>query len=91
MKLSNFVRQHWACVPCATGAHRSSPAWAYPLFILAGGAGPCLSDNAKRLDHRRSAGKPVGSRLIGQLFTDKDGNALPTVLPEQAICGGQRV
>ncbi len=75
MKLSNFVRQHLAAfrallvLTVITGI-------AYPLFIWLVAQVPGLSDNANgsiiEVD-----GKPVGSRLIGQLFTDADGNPLP--------------
>ena len=37
-----------------------------------------------------AGGKPVGSRLIGQLFTDSDGQPAAPVLPEPAIGGGQQ-
>ena len=37
-----------------------------------------------------AGGKPVGSKLIGQLFTDASGNPLPQVFPEPAIGGGQQ-
>ena len=63
MKLSNFVRQHWAAfrallvLTVITGL-------AYPLFIWLVAQVPGLSDNANgsiiEVD-----GKPVGSRLIG--------------------------
>jgi K+-transporting ATPase ATPase C chain len=33
-------------------------------------------------------GKPVGSRLIGQLFTDKDGNALPQYFQSRPSAAG---
>ena len=85
MKLSNFVRQHWAAfrallvLTVITGL-------AYPLFIWLVAQIPGLSDNANgsiiEVD-----GKPVGSRLIGQSFTDKDGNASAAVLPEPPVGG----
>jgi K+-transporting ATPase ATPase C chain len=86
MKLSNFVRQHWAAfrallvLTVITGL-------AYPLFIWLVAQVPGLSDNANgsiiEVD-----GKPVGSRLIGQLFTDKDGNALPQYFQSRPSAAG---
>jgi K+-transporting ATPase ATPase C chain len=86
MKLSNFVRQHWAAfrallvLTVITGL-------AYPLFIWLVAQVPGLSDNANgsiiQVD-----GKPVGSRLIGQSFTDKDGNALPQYFQSRPSAAG---
>src|ERR1700751_2514603 len=86
MKLSNFVRQHWAAfrallvLTVITG-------FAYPLFIWLVAQVPGLSDNANgsiiEVD-----GKPVGSRLIGQQFTDKDGNALPQYFQSRPSAAG---
>ena len=86
MNLSNFVRQHWAAfrallvLTVITGL-------AYPLFIWLVAQLPGLSDNANgsiiEVD-----GKPVGSRLIGQLFTDKDGNALPQYFQSRPSAAG---
>jgi K+-transporting ATPase ATPase C chain len=86
MKLSNFVRQHWAAfrallvLTVITGL-------AYPLFIWLVAQIPGLSDNANgsiiQVD-----GKSVGSRLIGQSFTDKDGNALPQYFQSRPSAAG---
>jgi potassium-transporting ATPase KdpC subunit len=86
MKLSNFVRQHLAAfrallvLTVITGL-------AYPLFIWLVAQVPGLSDNANgsiiEVD-----GKPVGSRLIGQSFTDKDGNALPQYFQSRPSAAG---
>ena len=86
MKFSNFVRQHWAAfrallvLTVITGL-------AYPLFIWLVAQVPGLHDNANgsiiTVD-----GKPVGSRLIGQLFTDKDGNALPQYFQSRPSAAG---
>lgn len=75
MKFSSFVRTHWAAfrallvLTVITGL-------AYPLFIWLVAQLPGLHDKAEG-SIVTANGKPVGSRLIGQLFTDKDGNALP--------------
>ena len=86
MNLSNFVRQHWAAfrallvLTVITGL-------AYPLFIWLVAQVPGLSDNANgsiiEVD-----GKPVGSRLIGQSFTDQDGNALPQYFQSRPSAAG---
>ena len=86
MKLSNFVRQHLAAfrallvLTVITGL-------AYPLFIWLVAQVPGLSDNANgsiiQVD-----GKPVGSRLIGQSFTDNDGNALPQYFQSRPSAAG---
>jgi K+-transporting ATPase ATPase C chain len=86
MKLSNFVRQHWAAfrallvLTVITGL-------AYPLFIWLVAQVPGLSDNANG-SIIEIGGKPVGSRLIGQLFTDKDGNALPQYFQSRPSAAG---
>jgi K+-transporting ATPase ATPase C chain len=86
MKLSNFVRQHWAAfrallvLTVITGL-------AYPLFIWLVAQVPGLSDNANG-SIVEVGGKPVGSRLIGQLFTDKDGNALPQYFQSRPSAAG---
>jgi K+-transporting ATPase ATPase C chain len=86
MKLSNFVRQHWAAfrallvLTVITGL-------AYPIFIWLVAQVPGLHDKANgsiiEVD-----GKPVGSSLIGQLFTDKDGNALPQYFQSRPSAAG---
>lgn len=86
MKFSNFVRMHWAAfrallvLTVITGV-------AYPVFIWLVAQLPGLRDNANgsiiEVD-----GKPVGSRLIGQLFTDADGNALPQYFQSRPSAAG---
>src|ERR1700738_4686963 len=74
MKFSNFVRMHWAAfrallvLTVITGL-------AYPLFIWLVAQIPGLHDKAEG-SILTVNGTPIGSRLIGQLFTDKDGNPL---------------
>jgi K+-transporting ATPase ATPase C chain len=60
---------------------------AYPLFIWLVAQVPGLSDNANG-SIIEVGGKPVGSRLIGQLFTDKDGNALPQYFQSRPSAAG---
>lgn len=75
MSFSNFVRLHWAALrtllvlTVITGL-------AYPMFVWLVAQFPGLRDQAEG-SILTANGKPVGSRLIGQLFTDKDGNPLP--------------
>src|ERR1700682_5407229 len=86
MKLSNFVRQHWAAfrallvLTVITGL-------AYPSFIWLVAQVPGLSDNANG-SIIEADGKPVGSRLIGQQFTDEDGNALPQYFQSRPSAAG---
>jgi K+-transporting ATPase c subunit len=86
MKFSNFVRMHWAAfrallvMTVITGL-------AYPLFIWLVAQIPGLHDKAEG-SILTANGKPVGSRLIGQLFTDKDGNALPQYFQSRPSAAG---
>ncbi|MDT5138610.1 MAG: potassium-transporting ATPase KdpC subunit [Mycobacterium sp.] len=74
MIFSNFVRMHWAAfrtllvLTVITGL-------AYPLLIWLVAQIPGLHDKAEG-SILTVNGQPVGSRLIGQLFADKDGNPL---------------
>jgi K+-transporting ATPase ATPase C chain len=86
MNISNFVRQHWAAfrallvLTVITGL-------AYPLFIWLVAQVPGLRDNANG-SIIEAGGKPVGSSLIGQQFTDKDGNALPQYFQSRPSAAG---
>ena len=86
MKFSNFVRMHWAAfrallvMTVITGL-------AYPLFIWLVAQIPGLHDKAEG-SILTANGKQVGSRLIGQLFTDKDGNALPQYFQSRPSAAG---
>src|SRR5246127_946840 len=86
MKFSNFVRMHWAAfrallvLTVITGI-------AYPLFIWLVAQLPGLHDKAEG-SILTANGKPVGSRLIGQLFTDKDGNPLPQYFQSRPSAAG---
>ncbi|MCV7089305.1 potassium-transporting ATPase subunit C [Mycobacterium interjectum] len=86
MKFSNFIRMHWAAfrallvLTVLTGL-------AYPLFIWLVAQIPGLHDKAEG-SILTANGKPVGSRLIGQLFTDKDGNALPQYFQSRPSAAG---
>ncbi len=86
MKFSNFVRLHWAAfrallvLTVLTGR-------AYPVFIWLVAQIPGLHDKAEG-SILTANGKTVGSRLIGQLFTDKDGNALPQYFQSRPSAAG---
>jgi K+-transporting ATPase ATPase C chain len=86
MKFSNFVRMHWAAfrallvLTVITGL-------AYPVFIWLVAQIPGLHDKAEG-SILTANGKPVGSRLIGQLFTDKDGNAFPQYFQSRPSAAG---
>ncbi|MDT5145933.1 MAG: potassium-transporting ATPase KdpC subunit, partial [Mycobacterium sp.] len=86
MKFSSFVRLHWAAfrallvLTVVTGL-------AYPVLIWLVAQLPGLRDKAEgsiiAVD-----GKPAGSRLIGQSFTDKDGNPLPQYFQSRPSAAG---
>ncbi|HZA09142.1 potassium-transporting ATPase subunit C [Mycobacterium sp.] len=86
MKFSNLIRQHWAAfrallvLTVITGI-------AYPIFIWLVAQTPGLHDNANgSIIH--VDGKPVGSRLIGQSFTDSNGNPLPQYFQSRPSAAG---
>jgi K+-transporting ATPase c subunit len=86
MNFSNLLRQHWAALRALlvltviTGI-------AYPLVIWLVALLPGLHDKAEG-SIVTANGKPVGSKLIGQLFTDKDGNALPRYFQSRPSAAG---
>ncbi|OBG70572.1 MULTISPECIES: potassium-transporting ATPase subunit C [unclassified Mycobacterium] len=86
MKFSNLLRIHWAALRALlvltviTGI-------AYPLLIWLVAQFPGLHEKAEG-SILTANGKPVGSRLIGQLFTDKDGNALPQYFQSRPSAAG---
>ncbi|XTP33509.1 potassium-transporting ATPase subunit C [Mycobacterium sp. TJFP1] len=73
--MTRAVRQHWAALR-ALLFFTVVLGLAYPLLIWLIAQAPFLSDKADgsivEVD-----GAPVGSSLIGQLYTDADGNPLP--------------
>jgi K+-transporting ATPase ATPase C chain len=86
MSFSNFVRMHWAAfrallvLTVLTGL-------AYPVFVWLVAQIPGLHDKAEG-SILTANGKPVGSRLIGQLFTDSGGNALPQYFQSRPSAAG---
>ncbi|BBY65118.1 potassium-transporting ATPase subunit C [Mycolicibacterium helvum] len=86
MFLSNLIRQHWAALR-ALLVLTVIVGIGYPLFIWLVAQIPGLKDNADGsiIDVN---GKPVGSSLIGQLFTDDKGNALPQYFQSRPSAAG---
>lgn len=86
MNPKNLIRLHWAAVRALlvltviTGI-------AYPLVVWAIGLLPGLNDNAQG-SILAVDGKPVGSSLIGQSFTDTDGNPLPQYFQSRPSAAG---
>ena len=89
MNFSNLIRQHWAALR-ALLVLTVIVGIGYPLFIWLVAQIPGLKDKADGSIIEMN-GKPVGSSLIGQLFTDDKGDPLPQVLPEPAVGGRRRV
>lgn len=86
MNFSNLVRQHWAALR-ALLVLTLIVGLAYPVLIWLIAQIPGLRANANgsiiEVD-----GKPVGSSLIGQSFTDSDGNALPQYFQSRPSAAG---
>jgi potassium-transporting ATPase KdpC subunit len=86
MKFSNLARQHWAALR-ALLVLTVIVGLAYPVFIWLVAQIPGLRDKANG-SIVEADGKPVGSSLIGQSFTDKDGNALPQYFQSRPSAAG---
>jgi K+-transporting ATPase c subunit len=86
MKLANTVRVHWAALR-ALLVLTVITGLAYPLFVWLVAQMPGLHDKAEG-SILSVNGQPVGSRLIGQLFTDKDGNPLPKYFQSRPSAAG---
>ena len=86
MKFSNIIRLHWAALR-ALLLLTVIVGIGYPLFIWLVAQIPGLKDKADGsiVD---VGGKPVASRLIGQLFTDDKGNALPQYFQSRPSAAG---
>src|SRR4029078_11797911 len=86
MKPSNLARQHWAALR-ALLVLTVILGLAYPSFIWLLAQLPCLRDKADG-SIIEAGGKPVGSSLIGQSFTDSDGNPLPQYFQSRPSAAG---
>ena len=61
---------------------------AYPLALVALARLPGLADKAQGSLVDGADGNPVGSRIIGQLFVDQDGNPLPQYFQSRPSAAG---
>jgi K+-transporting ATPase ATPase C chain len=86
MKFASIIRQHWAALR-ALLVLTAILGIAYPVFIWLVAQVPGLQDKANG-SIIEADGKPVGSSLIGQSFTDSDGNALPQYFQSRASAAG---
>jgi K+-transporting ATPase ATPase C chain len=86
MNLSNMMRQHWAALR-ALLVLTAITGFVYPLAVWGVGLLPGLHAKAEGSIVKVS-GKPVASKLIGQLFTDKDGNPLPQYFQSRPSAAG---
>jgi K+-transporting ATPase ATPase C chain len=86
MNFSSLVRQHWAALR-ALLVFTVIVGIGYPVLIWLIAQLPGLNDKASgsiiQVD-----GKPVGSSLIGQSFTDSDGNPLPKYFQSRPSAAG---
>ena len=86
MKLSSLVRQHVAALR-ALLVLTVIVGGAYPLLVWLAAQLPGLHDKADG-SIVQAGGKPVGSSLIGQLFTSADGTPLPQYLQSRPSMAG---
>lgn len=86
MNFSSFVRQHWAALR-ALLVLTVIVGIGYPLFIWLVAQIPGLKDKADGSIIEVN-GKPVGSSLIGQLFTDDKGDPLPQYFQSRPSAAG---
>jgi K+-transporting ATPase ATPase C chain len=86
MRISNLVRIHWAALR-ALVVLTVITGFLYPVLVWWAAQLPFLKHQAEGSIITVN-GKPVGSRLIGQLFTDKDGNPLPQYFQSRPSAAG---
>jgi len=86
MKFSNIIRQHWAALR-ALLVFTVIFGFGYPLLIWLIAMIPGLHDKAEG-SILTASGKPVGSKLIGQSFTDSSGNPLPQYFQSRPSAAG---
>jgi K+-transporting ATPase ATPase C chain len=86
MKPSNIARQHWAALR-ALLVLTVILGLAYPVFIWLVAQLPGLQDKADG-SIIEAGGKPAGSSLIGQSFTDSNGNPLPQYFQSRPSAAG---
>jgi K+-transporting ATPase ATPase C chain len=86
MNIANTVRQHWAALR-ALLVFTVILGLGYPLLIWLVALIPGLHDKAEG-SILTAGGKPVGSRIIGQSFTDSSGNPLPKYFQSRPSAAG---
>lgn len=86
MKFGNIIRQHWAALR-ALLVFTVILGFGYPLLIWLVSLIPGLHDKAEG-SIITAGGKPVGSKLIGQSFTDSSGNPLPQYFQSRPSAAG---
>jgi K+-transporting ATPase ATPase C chain len=86
MNIGNTVRQYWAALR-ALLVFTVILGFGYPLLIWLVAFIPGLHDKAEG-SILTASGKPIGSKLIGQLFTDSSGNPLPQYFQSRPSAAG---
>ena len=87
MNFANTVRQHWAALR-ALLVFTVILGIGYPVLIWLVALAPSLHNKAEG-SIITVGGKPVGSRLIGQSFTDSSGNPLPQYFQSRPSAAGR--
>jgi K+-transporting ATPase ATPase C chain len=86
MKFGSVIRQHWAALR-ALLVFTVILGFGYPLLIWLVAIIPGLHDSAEG-SIITAGGKPVGSKLIGQLVTDSAGGPLPQYFQSRPSAAG---
>ncbi|MBE1490204.1 potassium-transporting ATPase subunit C [Plantactinospora soyae] len=87
MRLPTWLAQHLAALR-AVLVFTALLGLAYPLVLVGVGQIPGLDGRAEGSLVRDAGGTVVGSRLIGQLFTDTDGNPIPRYFQSRPSAAG---
>jgi len=87
MRLPSWLAQHLAALR-ALLVFTVLLGLAYPLALVAVAQVPGLNDRAQGSLVRGADGNVVGSGLIGQLFTDADGNPVPAYFQSRPSAAG---
>jgi potassium-transporting ATPase KdpC subunit len=87
MRLPSWITQHLAALR-ALLVFTVLVGLAYPLVMVGVAQLPGLRSKANGSLVENAAGQTVGSRLIGQSFTDADGNALPRYFQSRPSAAG---
>lgn len=86
MRVPGWISQHWAALR-AVLVFTVVTGLLYPLAILAIAQIPGLHHNANGSIAFKD-GQPVGSSIVGQLFTDADGNPVPKYFQSRPSAAG---